>query len=165
VASARLSCCRFRCLDASAAAIAAPAASYPATLLSVGDGDTLRVQAGGRAITIRLACIDAPETAQSPWGQQSRGQHPAPHHRPLWAHGGGGRHHQALGFPARSHCSGDPRWQLSTQQKAPSRSRGQGFSCAGLSPGKASGHQPSTFTVTVLTLLALGAVTVSRPSR
>lgn len=42
------------------------AASAP---LSVGDGDTLRVQAGGRAITIRLACIDAPETAQSPWGQ------------------------------------------------------------------------------------------------
>jgi len=43
----------------------AMAASAP---LSVGDGDTLRVQAGGRSITIRLACIDAPETAQSPWG-------------------------------------------------------------------------------------------------
>ena len=54
------------------AAIAAPAASYRATVLSVGDGDTLRVQAGGRSITIRLACIDVPETAQSPWGQQSR---------------------------------------------------------------------------------------------
>ncbi len=54
------------------AAIAAPARSYPATVLSVGDGDTLRVQAGGRSISIRLACIDAPETAHAPWGQQSR---------------------------------------------------------------------------------------------
>lgn len=41
-------------------------------MVSVGDGDTLRVQADGRSITIRLACIDAPETAQSPWGKQSR---------------------------------------------------------------------------------------------
>ena len=53
-------------------AVAATAISYRATVLSVGDGDTLRVSTGGRAITIRLACIDAPETAQSPWGQQSR---------------------------------------------------------------------------------------------
>ncbi|QPN64875.1 thermonuclease family protein [Synechococcus sp. CBW1004] len=40
--------------------------------MSVGDGDTLRVSNAGRPITIRLACIDAPETAQSPYGQQSR---------------------------------------------------------------------------------------------
>ena len=51
----------------------APAAALPtSTVLSIGDGDTIRVRQGGRAITIRLACIDAPETAQSPWGQQAR---------------------------------------------------------------------------------------------
>jgi len=93
VASARLSCCRYSplihlpqrtlvlfvltlaasaSLSARRAALAAPVASYRATVLSVGDGDTLRVQAVGRTITIRLACIDAPETAQSPWGQESR---------------------------------------------------------------------------------------------
>jgi endonuclease YncB( thermonuclease family) len=42
------------------------------TVLSIGDGDTLRVRQAGRAVTVRLACIDAPETAQSPWGQQAR---------------------------------------------------------------------------------------------
>ncbi len=41
-------------------------------VISIGDGDTIRVRQGGRAITVRLACIDAPETAQSPWGQQAR---------------------------------------------------------------------------------------------
>lgn len=43
-----------------------------ATVLSIGDGDTLRVSQGERAITVRLACIDAPEIAQSPWGARSR---------------------------------------------------------------------------------------------
>jgi endonuclease YncB( thermonuclease family) len=32
--------------------------------ISVGDGDTLRVEDGGRKVTIRVACIDAPEMAQ-----------------------------------------------------------------------------------------------------
>ena len=49
-----------------------PAASYEATVVSVGDGDTLRVRRDGAPITIRLACIDAPETAQRPWGMRSR---------------------------------------------------------------------------------------------
>ncbi len=43
-----------------------------ATVVSIGDGDTLRVLDGGRQLTIRLACIDAPEMAQSPYGAQSR---------------------------------------------------------------------------------------------
>jgi endonuclease YncB( thermonuclease family) len=41
-------------------------------VLSIGDGDTIRVRQGGRAITVRLACIDAPETAQRPYGPQAR---------------------------------------------------------------------------------------------
>ena len=60
-------------LGVGTSAVAAPAASYPATVLSVGDGDTLRVQAGGRSVTIRLACIDA-QRQPSPRG----GSSPAP---------------------------------------------------------------------------------------
>ena len=43
-----------------------------ATVLSVGDGDTVRVVEGPQRLTIRLACIDAPETAQRPYGTASR---------------------------------------------------------------------------------------------
>ena len=43
-----------------------------ATVLSIGDGDTIRVRQAGKALTVRLACIDAPETAQIPYGQQAR---------------------------------------------------------------------------------------------
>ncbi|MEB3168454.1 MAG: thermonuclease family protein [Synechococcaceae cyanobacterium] len=50
---------------------AAPGGEFKATVISVGDGDTLRVSTGSGPITIRLACIDAPETAQAPYGQQS----------------------------------------------------------------------------------------------
>ena len=42
-----------------------------ATVISVGDGDTIRVSEGSRRITVRLACIDAPETSQRPWGARS----------------------------------------------------------------------------------------------
>jgi endonuclease YncB( thermonuclease family) len=55
---------------------AVTAAGFRAIVMSIGDGDTLRVSpvgmATGRSVTIRLACIDAPETAQSPYGQQSQ---------------------------------------------------------------------------------------------
>jgi len=43
-----------------------------AKVVSVGDGDTIRVRMNGKPITVRLACIDAPETAQSPYGLQAR---------------------------------------------------------------------------------------------
>lgn len=48
-------------------AIAGPSA----TVISTGDGDTIRVQRNGDTVTVRLACIDAPETAQQPYGRQS----------------------------------------------------------------------------------------------
>ncbi len=50
----------------------APLAASAATVISVGDGDTLRIEDGGKKLTIRVACIDAPEMAQSPYGQQAR---------------------------------------------------------------------------------------------
>ena len=48
-----------------ASAPAARLVSGAVVLVSVGDGDTIRVRAsGGELVTVRLACIDAPETAQ-----------------------------------------------------------------------------------------------------
>ena len=43
-----------------------------AVVLSIGDGDTIRVRQDGRTVTVRLACIDAPELTQSPYGAQAR---------------------------------------------------------------------------------------------
>ncbi|MEB3168675.1 MAG: thermonuclease family protein [Synechococcaceae cyanobacterium] len=55
---------------------ALPAAGGTPTLkvevISIGDGDTIHVRQAERDITVRLACIDAPEKAQRPWGQQAR---------------------------------------------------------------------------------------------
>ena len=45
-----------------------------ATVLSVGDGDTITVRDEGTKVHIRLACIDALETSQSPYGKESREQ-------------------------------------------------------------------------------------------
>ena len=50
--------------------LAGPAGA--ATVLSIGDGDTISVLEQGRKLKVRLACIDAPETAQRPYGAASR---------------------------------------------------------------------------------------------
>lgn len=50
--------------------LAGPASA--ATVLSVGDGDTLRVADSARRLTVRMACIDTPESAQTPFGSASR---------------------------------------------------------------------------------------------
>jgi endonuclease YncB( thermonuclease family) len=49
-----------------------PSARLAATVLRVGDGDSLQVQIGAQKRAIRLACIDAPELDQAPWGSASR---------------------------------------------------------------------------------------------
>ncbi|MFM5888344.1 MAG: thermonuclease family protein [Dolichospermum sp.] len=44
---------------------------FTGTVISVGDGDTIKANFGSKKVTIRLACIDAPEMKQTPWGKQS----------------------------------------------------------------------------------------------
>ena len=46
--------------------------SFSATVASVGDGDTIRIRDGSEKLTVRLACIDAPEISQDPYGERSR---------------------------------------------------------------------------------------------
>ena len=49
-----------------------PAVALADQVVSVGDGDTLRVMRGGRRLNVRLACIDAPESGQQPYGAKAR---------------------------------------------------------------------------------------------
>ncbi len=49
-------------------------AASAAIVLSIGDGDTISVLERGQKLKVRLSCIDAPETAQSPYGMASRNQ-------------------------------------------------------------------------------------------
>ena len=55
-------------LLASCSANAGPTAQ----VLSVGDGDTITVRDQNERVKVRLACIDAPETSQRPYGQQAK---------------------------------------------------------------------------------------------
>jgi endonuclease YncB( thermonuclease family) len=50
------------------------AQTHTTTVLSIGDGDTLRVRDGNRTLNVRLACVDAPETSQIPYGPTARSQ-------------------------------------------------------------------------------------------
>ena len=47
------------------------AQNTPATVVSIGDGDTLRIRQSDQVTTIRLACVDSPERSQKPFGSQS----------------------------------------------------------------------------------------------
>ena len=42
------------------------------TVLSIGDGDTITITENSQRIKVRLACIDAPETSQTPYGMEAR---------------------------------------------------------------------------------------------
>ena len=53
---------------------AATAQTLSATVIAIGDGDTLRVRQGNRTVNVRLACIDAPESSQAPFGTRARQQ-------------------------------------------------------------------------------------------
>ncbi len=44
-------------------AVALLAQTRTGTVLSIGDGDTLRMREGNRTLNVRLACIDAPESS------------------------------------------------------------------------------------------------------
>ncbi len=48
--------------------------AYASTVLSIGDGDTITVTENSQRIKVRLACIDAPETLQTPYGMEARKQ-------------------------------------------------------------------------------------------
>ncbi|KZR78638.1 thermonuclease family protein [Prochlorococcus marinus] len=48
------------------------APSNAAEVLAIGDGDTLTVTEGSQRIKVRLACVDAPETSQTPYGITAR---------------------------------------------------------------------------------------------
>jgi len=48
-----------------------PADAPLCQLEHVADGDTVDVMYDGTERTLRLNCIDAPETGQSPWGERT----------------------------------------------------------------------------------------------
>lgn len=43
-----------------------------ASVVSVGDGDTITINKSGEKVKVRLGCIDAPEMKQTPYGEASR---------------------------------------------------------------------------------------------
>jgi endonuclease YncB( thermonuclease family) len=53
-------------------AIAQAQRASTVTVLSIGDGDTIRVLQGQQLLMIRLAYIDAPEMGQAPDGAKAR---------------------------------------------------------------------------------------------
>lgn len=63
--------CLFAIKSQSSLAVVSDSTSQVAQVVSTGDGDTLGLKQNGKTVTVRLGCIDAPESKQLPWGQQS----------------------------------------------------------------------------------------------
>ena len=43
-------------------------------VISIGDGDTVRLGQNQEITTVRLSCVDSPETSQKPWGEMATKQ-------------------------------------------------------------------------------------------
>jgi micrococcal nuclease len=52
-------------------AFPALAETFTGKVVSVGDGDTIRVRTGEKILTVRLACIDSAELGQKPYGERA----------------------------------------------------------------------------------------------
>jgi micrococcal nuclease len=52
-------------------AFPALAETFTGKVVSVGDGDTIRVRTGDKTLTVRLACIDSAEVSQKPYGERA----------------------------------------------------------------------------------------------
>jgi len=52
--------------------VAIPLDAITCIVRSFTDGDTVKLDCGGGPFAARLHCIDAPELAQTPWGERSR---------------------------------------------------------------------------------------------
>jgi micrococcal nuclease len=64
----------FCSVSSSSGAIASPSEppqTLTGTIVSVGDGDTIRVRTADKLLTVRLSCLDSPEMSQRPYGQAS----------------------------------------------------------------------------------------------
>lgn len=64
----------YHCHSAGSAVSTPPVHIAAWTVVSVGDGDTIRVRQGGETTTVRLACIDAPEMRQPTYGELAKQQ-------------------------------------------------------------------------------------------
>ena len=64
----------YHCHNGGSATPAPTVSAEEWTVVSVGDGDSIRVRRGDETTTVRLSCIDAPELRQGVYGELARQQ-------------------------------------------------------------------------------------------